>query len=100
MFMTFGFTFFFMPRCCSSSSRALSFSWPISTLLKSYCDPAWPNRWLSSAIHSYCLSRFVAAVTWPALSFASACKSCSSFLIATSASEAACLWALITSSRS
>jgi hypothetical protein len=49
MFMTFGFTFFFMPRCCSSSSRALSFSWPISTLLKSYYDPAWPHRLFARA---------------------------------------------------
>ncbi|KAH9955699.1 hypothetical protein BC827DRAFT_831916 [Russula dissimulans] len=34
-------------RC--ASSRALSFSWPISALLKSYCDPAWPNRLFARA---------------------------------------------------
>jgi hypothetical protein len=39
-------------------------------------------------------------VTWPAFSFASACISCSSFLVATSASEAACFFALMTSSSS
>ena len=31
---------------------------------------------LSSSIHSYCFSRFVAAVTWSTFSFASACISC------------------------
>ena len=45
MFMTLGFTFF-VPRCCSSRSRALSLSWSMSSLLKSYTDPAWPNRLL------------------------------------------------------
>ena len=33
-------------NCCSSSSRTLSLSWPMSSLPKSYCDPAWPNRLL------------------------------------------------------
>jgi len=27
----------------------LSLSWPMSGLLKSYCDPAWPNRLLRHA---------------------------------------------------
>ena len=119
MFITFGFTCFFMPLCCSSSSRpVLQLAninlakiilqsclakqtvrvHPISTETKLMVGSR--THWLSSAIHSYCLSRFVAAVTWPAFSFASACRSCSSFLIATSASEATCFLALITSSRS
>ncbi len=58
------------------------------------------THWLSSLIQSYCFSRFVAAVTWPAFSFARDCTSCSSFLIATSASAAACFFALMTSSNS
>jgi hypothetical protein len=37
-------TLFFIPRCCSSRSRVLSFSWAISSLLKSYCEPGWPNK--------------------------------------------------------
>ena len=44
--MTLGFTFFFTPRCCSSSSRDVSLSWPMSSLLKSYCNPAPLNRLL------------------------------------------------------
>jgi hypothetical protein len=63
---------------------------------------AWrtATHWLSSLIQSYCFSRFVAPVTWPAFSFASSATSCSSFLIASSASAASCFLALITSSSS
>lgn len=50
IFIAFGFTFFFIPRCCSSRSRVLSFSWAISSLLKSYCESGWPNK-LRDGVH-------------------------------------------------
>lgn len=120
MLMTFGLTFFFIPFCVSSSSRAFSLSWVISTAEKSYGVPFLPKRLekqynqslkrihmfekrtysLSSCIQSYCFSKLATKLVAAVFSFANACMSCSNFLSWRSASEIACFLALMTRSSS